>query len=609
MLFLILGLGIGHSQSIVSGKVEGDQLKALSGATIMISRDSISSILAYGISDGTGSFKVEVDSALDSLYLKVSYIGFSPWTETLPNQNQQLDIRLRPSTEPLREVLVEARNIEQREDTLAYSVAAFKGEQDRVIADVIKKMPGITIMPNGQIRYKGDPIEKYYIEGLDLLEGRYGLANNNLSADDVEEVQILENHQPVKVLDSLEFSERASLNIKLKNEITYSGSAEIGLGFSPMLRQINITPMLFTKKRQAIVSYQTNNIGKELSQQITNFYFQDLDDFNIDKTNWLSVQRLAAPPFSRERWLDNDSHLGSVNLLQRLKNEADLKVNISYLNDAQTQQGASQTQFFTPSGTVNVSEENSNSLFVNKLQSEFTIENNSDNNYLKNQLIVNASWDSQRGLIHQAENDITQHLKTPFTAIQNKLRVLRTIGKQLITFRSNTGYTSTDQELIVTPGPFPELLNQNQLYGSLNQALDSHKFFTDNSAGFIKALGRFTLSPKLGFSIQSQRLESDLTREGEASMLGADFKNRLDFVSSEAYFENSISYKSDQDTWSIRFSTPLSLKSVKLQDDLHPEQCSVCQLVFTPNIFVKHELSAFWTASLTAGLNYDFRDI
>lgn len=604
-----MGIETGYSQSVVSGRVENDELKGLSGATIMISQDSTSSILAYGISNAAGNFKVEVNSTLDSLYLKISYIGFSPWIQTIANGDQELSVKLSPSTEPLKEVLVEARNIQQREDTLAYSVAAFKGAQDRVIADVIKKMPGITVMPSGQIRYKGDPIEKYYIEGLDMLEGRYGLANNNLSADDVDEVQILENHQPVKVLDSLVFSERTSLNIKLKNEITYSGSATVGAGFTPLLRQVNITPMLFTKKRQAIVSYQTNNTGNELSRQITNFYFQGLDQFNINKTNWLMVQRLAAPAFSRERWLDNDSHLGSVNLLQGLKNQVDLKVNVSYQNDVQKQQGVSQTQFFTPSGSVRVTEENNNSRFVNNLQSEFTIENNSDKNYLKNQLTVNASWDSQRGVIHQPENKISQHLTTPFTAVQNRLRVLRTLGKQLVTFNSNIGYTTSQQELRVSPGPFLELFNQGQEYGDLNQQLESHKFFTDNSAGFTKSLGSFTLSPKLGFSFQSQRMESELIQGGETAISETDFSNRLEFMTWEGYFKNNMTYRNKQDSWNIRFATPLSLKSFKLQDHYHPGQRDLSRLIFSPNLYVKHELSALWTASLSAGLNYNFSDI
>ena len=103
-------------------------------------------------------------------------------------------------------------------DPIGDMIARVKNAQDRShkkvelpssnfkvkIADILKKLPGIDIRPNGQIYYKDEPIQKYYIEGLDLLEGRYNLANNNLSADAVSKVEILENHQPVKVLEYLD---------------------------------------------------------------------------------------------------------------------------------------------------------------------------------------------------------------------------------------------------------------------------------------------------------------------------------------------------------------------------------------------------------------------
>ena len=63
----------------------------------------------------------------------------------------------------------------------------------------------IDVLPDGKILYQGKPINKYYIEGLDLLEGKYNLANKNLPYNQVSKVQILENHQPIKVLDSLVF--------------------------------------------------------------------------------------------------------------------------------------------------------------------------------------------------------------------------------------------------------------------------------------------------------------------------------------------------------------------------------------------------------------------
>jgi hypothetical protein len=40
-------------------------------------------------------------------------------------------------------------------------------------------MPGIEVLPDGKII--SSKAIKYYIEGLDLLEGKYNLANENLS--------------------------------------------------------------------------------------------------------------------------------------------------------------------------------------------------------------------------------------------------------------------------------------------------------------------------------------------------------------------------------------------------------------------------------------------
>jgi hypothetical protein len=249
----------GSAQSTFSGKVTNQNGQGLNGATIVISKDSLSAILSYAISKNEGAFNLQLNSVADSLFVKISYVGYKIWEQTIPNKNQQLNVRLLPSSEELKEVVVESKIIEKHGDTLDYSVSAFKDQKDRVISDVLKKMPGIEISSSGLIEYQGKAIQKYYIEGLDLLEGRYNLANENLAADAVSKVQILENHQPIKLLDSLVFSERASLNIKLKKDVTVSGSAELGAGLSPLLCKAKLTPMLFTKKNQAIVTYQANN--------------------------------------------------------------------------------------------------------------------------------------------------------------------------------------------------------------------------------------------------------------------------------------------------------------------------------------------------------------
>src|SRR5699024_3318094 len=141
--------------------------------------------------------------------------------------------------------------------TINYSVDAFKSKGERTIGEVIKKLPGIE-MQGDKILYHGKPLMKYYINNLDLLGGQYALDNKNLPIKAVKSIQIIKNDQPVKILDSLVFSNKASLNVRLK-KYTTTGSAMVGAGLTPFLWDINVTPMTFNKSFQMLNSIQMNN--------------------------------------------------------------------------------------------------------------------------------------------------------------------------------------------------------------------------------------------------------------------------------------------------------------------------------------------------------------
>ncbi|MDR5589058.1 carboxypeptidase-like regulatory domain-containing protein [Christiangramia sp. SM2212] len=604
LLFVLLTV---HAQTKITGKIIDENAKSLNGATVIVKKDSTASVLAYAISENSGDFSLNVNSEGDSLILKISYIGYEPFKKIIKNENQHLQVNLKPSSESLREVIVESKMLEQRGDTLSFSVDAFKGKEDRVIADVLKKIPGIEIMPNGQIEYQGEPIQKYYIEGLDLLEGRYNLANENLNVDAVSKVEILENHQPIKVLDSLEFSERASLNIKLKKDVTLSGTAEAGLGASPLLWKAKVTPMIFTKDQQAIITYQANNTGNDLSREINDFSFNSFgSSYTIDQQNWVSLLNIPEPPFSEERWLDNNAHLGSVNFLTRIGKDYQLKTNISYLNDSQLQEGSRQTSYFTPNDTIAISEVTRNNFYINKLTGKLTLEKNVEKDYLKNQLEFKGFWNSERGNLQNLENTVFQRVNSPFKAIKNTLDLLKPIGKQLITFNSNTGFKQTEEELVVNPGQFPDILNNNENYDQLNQLVNSSEFFTDNSAGFTKALGQFTITPKIGFSFQNQQLNSRIRTNG--ILEDSNFRNQLDLFNNEVYFKNAIRFKTEDEIWNLRLSTPLTFKNIKVEEYGNDRE-SVERLLFEPSLYLSKKLSASWETSISGNLNYNFGEI
>ena len=116
----------------------------------------------------------------------------------------------------LKEVIVTAKKIRQSGDTISYSAATYRGKNDKTLEDLLRKMPGIEVKADGQITYNGQWINEFYIEGLDMLGGNYGVATRNIDANDIGSVQVLQNHQDVKLLQGVKSGNAPAMNIKLK---------------------------------------------------------------------------------------------------------------------------------------------------------------------------------------------------------------------------------------------------------------------------------------------------------------------------------------------------------------------------------------------------------
>jgi hypothetical protein len=119
------------------------------------------------------------------------------------------DFILTPQAIELREVIVKTLPVRISHDTISYDIKQFGNNADRNLGDVLKKLPGVELSENGTIKYNGEPINKYYTEGKDLFEGKYKIANDNFRWQDIERVEILENHQPINVLKDIIYSYKA----------------------------------------------------------------------------------------------------------------------------------------------------------------------------------------------------------------------------------------------------------------------------------------------------------------------------------------------------------------------------------------------------------------
>ena len=581
----------------LQGQIKDEKGEALSNINILIYLPNSKALIAYAVSNEKGQFRTEVNAPSDSLDIELSSIHFRKEYRRIPNITQNLLFELVYDTKQLEAFTVKAAAIEKRGDTLSFLVSTFAGKEDRAIEDVLRRMPGIDIEPNGQILYQGLPLQKFYVEGLDLMSGRYGVITKNLPHRTVSSVEILENHQPLKILEERVYSQQASLNLKLKRDITTTGTGRLGIGATPMLWDINLTPMTFTKNFQLLTSYQTNNAGKDVSKQLN---VLTLEDLNLlagrpdEKAGILNIQSASPPQIEQHRFLNNKIHYLNFNALLKMNRDFQLRANLYYVVDEQKQESSLFRNLFTPSDTLNFSEYIDNKINEKYLMGEFTLSRNVKKNYLNNQLKIKSRWDEKLGLVNTENQDIRQSLKNPLKSISNDLRSVNAIGKQLIEFQSYLSYNHNPYSLEVKPGQFEGVLNEGLAFDKIYQEIDLKRFYADHSASFGFGLKRWSFTPKLGVVFRKQTLESNIfiTEQEQQTEAGAGFINNFEGNNTHAYLQTKIQYKKDNLTLNINL--PFSWQQTSLKDLSSSQGQEIDRFLFDPRLSVNYKYRNFW---------------
>ena len=596
-LVFLLPVFTSMAQTTLEGTVTNTEREVLPNINILIYPAGSNVLIAFAVSNSEGSFQAQVRSASDSLDIETSAIHYRSERRTIANTSQNLQFELDPEIKDLETFTIKAPPIEQRGDTISYLVSSFAGEEDRAIADVLRRMPGIEVEAGGRILYQGEPIQKFYVEGLDLMGGRYGLVSNNMPHRSVAAVEVLENHQPIRILEQRVPSYRASLNLKLKRDITTTGTAQLGSGLEPWLWDANVTPMMFTRKFQMASSYQANNAGNDVSKQLHTLTLQSLRrqmEGPRDNPNILNIQTMSPPDFSENRYLDNNIHLGNANALTRLSNDFQLRANLFYINDTQQQKGNVFRTLYTPADTLLFAETLENEIKNNYLQGEFTLTRNVKENYMENKLKFQSHWDTRSGLLNSDEELIRQSLDQPFRAVSNELRSVNPVGDYLLEFISNVSWDRSPQSLLVGPGRFEELLHQGESYDHTLQEVRMQRFFANHSAGFSFGWRRFSFSPRVGFAYRTLDMDSGIYTGDDDYNSAAEgpFTNSLRGKHARTYLETEVIYRYGDLT--VTTDLPFSLQRLDLQDEALDQGQDINRLHFDPRLSINYQISGFW---------------
>lgn len=590
-VFSFCTLYIEAQQVVFSGKVTDKSTGTpLSNVLVTVRPAGENKIVRYAQSSQDGKYEIKLASFPDNHVLHFSMMGYASQTIALSGNRSQYDVKLSEQATELKEVVVKAPSIRQRGDTISYLVSSFADTQDKSLADVLKKMPGIEIEKNGAIKYNGVAINKFYIEGKDLLGGRYGLATNNVHQQDVGSVEVMENHQPIKALEDISFSQNPAINIRLKEDAKarWVGTAKAGAGFDPFLWSAELFVMRFTAKTQSLNTYKTNNTGIDVTQETQTFSIDEVmsqfsKNYRLD--NYISVRPDNLTDIDANRVRFNKSHMVSTNNLWALSKNLDLTSQVSYTNNRLNSDNSSRTTYYLKDSTIVTDIGESATSKQNRLSADIVLTANTSTYYLKNKLNADLLWDDiDMNITGTYPN--TQSASVPHHRFSNDLEMLKRSGNKTYTLNSYNLYQVKPQHLAVTRE------DEKQ-----QQDVRSSAFYTNTNTSMAFYVKPVTVAMKMGIIGVFRSMDSELT--GVSDTLGV-MNNDLSMNYINLYISPELEYK--KDGLEAKFNMPVSFAPYRYHDKIQKSTDSETKFLLSPRLYIRYHFTSRLSVSVSGRL-------
>lgn len=590
ILCLLSMTGMAQQVTLSGVVTDGKDKRPLPGVAVSLRNSDGKRIVKYAVTKKDGSWQMPVAQFPKGHLLLFSMMGYGTDTVRVEEGRNRYDIILDEKSIRLKEVMVKSPNIRQRGDTLSYNVASFADASDKTLADVLKKMPGIEVSASGEIKHNGKTLNKFYIEGHDMLGGRYSLATSNIHQKDVATVEVLQNHQPVKALEDMSFSDNPAINIRLKESAKSRlvGTLKAGGGVNPDVWIAEGTLMRFTKKTQLLNTIKSNNTGGNIGKE-SNLLITDDEGGLLSREytlkDYIDLRPDRLTDIDEDRVRDNRSHSVALNNLWAIGGSTDISTQFIYNHDRLVSASQSSTSYFLNDSTI-VNEENQRAKTKqNQLTASVALNTNTDRLYLSNTLSTDIKW-NDIGIVTTGTYPNTQAADVPSYKVKNRLELLKRNGNRAYTFNSYTTITSNPHTLSVERGAERQW-----------QSMKSRAFYSNNSTSLGFYLHPFTISMKAGLIVMSRSMESKA--EGLPDSLGMA-ANHVGMNFLRVYVSPEAEYS--RHGWNIRMSVPVSYTPYMYKDKLLDCSDSHHKVLFSPNAFAKYTFSSHFDMSLSGGI-------
>jgi Outer membrane protein beta-barrel family/Carboxypeptidase regulatory-like domain len=453
VLFCITQFVIAQSSSITGIIKDTTADKLVKNAVVAVLSQSDSTLIRFARTKEDGSYALPSVPAGKYIFM-VMHPNFADYVEDIVIQsgNEKMAmVAVTPKSKLLEAVIIKSGNpIRIKGDTTIYTADSFKVSANANVEELLKKMPGIQVDKNGQIKAMGETVEKVLVDGEEFFGDDPGMAVKNLRADAVKEVQVFK-----KKTDQAEFTgiddglSKQTINLKLKEDkkTGYFGKINLSGGLQNNIDDRYNTNLMYSsfKGKRKLSGFLLNgNTGQD------GLSWQDMEKYGGNEMNFEMSDDGGMMFFSNGGGgSDEEPYVNTQNGFI-----TNVNAGLQYNNK------------FKDKNTLNISPkfnsqvyDNNNINFVQTLLGDSTLNENAtaQTHVNRNNFKANASYDMKL--------DTNNTLK--------------------ITFNANVYHTESDeQRTSATTGEFGNLKNTNERSSQLTSdkqsfagsALFKHKF-------------------------------------------------------------------------------------------------------------------------------------
>ncbi|XWW46782.1 TonB-dependent receptor [Fibrella sp. USSR17] len=251
--------------------IDSTSQKALLEANVSLLNARDSSFVQLQSTGGEGDFTL-TGIAPGTYRLLVSFVGYRTKTVrvTITPEKPEVvvgTILVQPQAQNLGEVVIvqERPPVSVRGDTVAFNASSFKTQPNAQVEDLIKKLPGMEVDRDGNVKSQGQDVRRILVDGKPFFGNDPKMATRNLPADMIDKVEVFDRQSDQSQFSGVDDGERdRTINLVTKRDRRRGVFGQETAGFGTDDRyQGRISVNRFNNGQQLSAIGQLNNINQQ----------------------------------------------------------------------------------------------------------------------------------------------------------------------------------------------------------------------------------------------------------------------------------------------------------------------------------------------------------